>query len=215
MHIIVLYRLCHLWNLVWNIEHCNWSRQRAPSSTQCGNFMIFLLIRFYVKSILGRLSFKCAVLDILEALSLVILVIFCLWTMQKLIENQIYELKVADYESLDSPILILRKICRRKGPEISTQWMKIGVDVKVKLNLLLDLECWNQPNFFSVFHGFRFWVFVYQRKLSVFLNWAHAFTKIKTKTPADVLSSFGNQNKTENKHFTRLIFTAQNQIQIE
>ena len=57
-------------------------------STQCGNFSIFLPIRFYVKSILEvSRSSKTAVLATLGVLKMSILVNFSLQKMQKFIKN--------------------------------------------------------------------------------------------------------------------------------
>ena len=62
-------------------------------------------------------------------------------------------------------------------------------------------------------------IWLCQRKLSVFLNWAHASPLLSLNSKQKRRPAFSvvlkMQNKTKNKHFTRLIFTAQNQIQID
>ena len=62
-------------------------------STQCGNFSIFLPIRFYVKSILEvSRSAKTAIFVTLGAVNLVILVNFSFQKMQKFIKDRIQSL---------------------------------------------------------------------------------------------------------------------------
>ena len=59
-------------------------------STQCGNFMIFLSIRFYMKSIFGMLEvLKMPFLALLETLNFEFMVNFSLQKVQKFIEIKI------------------------------------------------------------------------------------------------------------------------------
>ena len=83
--------------------------------TQCGNFKIFLSLRFYVKSILENLEVdKLLFFAILEALNFANLVFFSLQKVQnslELIFRASKCVKMADFDTLDEPTLISRKIC--------------------------------------------------------------------------------------------------------
>ena len=77
--------------------------------SQCGNFMIFLSLRFYVKSNLGEArSSKTAVFAIFEALNFVDLVNFSLSKLYKFSASIC--VKMADFALLGSSNLISRKI---------------------------------------------------------------------------------------------------------
>ena len=78
---------------------------RVITRTQCGNFMIFLSLRFYVKSILeNSRSAKSAILTHSQALNFDIYEIFTFWRLKCTKLTKIAEMAIIEFQN--SPKLI-------------------------------------------------------------------------------------------------------------